>query len=229
MTPTLNDYAAAIEQGAKIHGDGETPICRMCGRWLKQSSTLCCPCAQAAVALIPAAVKRVKELEAEVERLKKELVYAQKEWKKWRGSYLVKEEDLGCARKIIDSQEARCRVMARTTDLSREDLAAAKAEIERLQGIVAKVPKTKDGVVVYPGMTIFVMTECDADAQEDIVAEPYADFLSYYRISECYSSRQAAEAGKQEKAKWNTRQKPAHRCRHCCRTTQEIGHERHPH
>jgi len=36
----------------------------------------------------------------------------------------------------------------------------ARAEIERLQAIVERLPKTADGVPVYPGMQVWYHSEC---------------------------------------------------------------------
>lgn len=82
-------------------------------------------------------------------------------------------------------------------DWSERFLAATK-EIERLQSIVDKLPKTADGVPVTPRMQVWCKTPVGgvealklphANSEESIRSG-----FGWVRLYQCYSTREAAES-----------------------------------
>ena len=74
----------------------------------------------------------------------------------------------------------------KTTELNelREAFVEQTAELERLQAIVDKFPKTIDGVVLLPSMDVYVRYETGIEIREN----------KGYWDREVYSTRAAAEA-----------------------------------
>ena len=67
-------------------------------------------------------------------------------------------------------------------------------KIERLQAVVAKLPKTADGVRVVPGMTVY-----HRDWQGKVTEERTSWAPPYPKVfCCCYSTREAAEAAEAE-------------------------------
>ncbi len=89
----------------------------------------------------------------------------------------------------------------RTDALLRESAAA----IVRLQPIVDKLPKTKDGVVVLPGDEVFEIMPDGNIRTWIVIWQPHTEQYMVSRIfydcpipvSHCYSTREAAEAAKE--------------------------------
>ena len=83
---------------------------------------------------------------------------------------------------------------------------AAAAEIKRLQAIVDKLPKTKDGVPVVPGEDVVwhpaIANEEGELSPLDVHASRCASWQEVptvaFAVSECYSTREDAEAAKEE-------------------------------
>lgn len=63
---------------------------------------------------------------------------------------------------------------------------------DRLQAIVDRLPKTADGVPIYPGMTVFARLRC-AVTEVDV---PKVGCGGVY--AQCYSTRDAAEKARQQ-------------------------------
>lgn len=88
-----------------------------------------------------------------------------------------------------------------SNDCLRAQLTAALSEVERLNGIVGKLPVTKDGVPVVPGMTVYA-NRIDDDGSYPRpyigrVKTPHAEFdgVQWSRLlTECYSTEAAATA-----------------------------------
>ena len=80
---------------------------------------------------------------------------------------------------------------------SAEDILEELAdEIERLQAIVDKLPKTKDGVSVVPKVD---KVHHPRYAYPGIVIGSYAGWMhNIESISDCYSSREAAEKAREQ-------------------------------
>lgn len=68
-----------------------------------------------------------------------------------------------------------------------EDWLELMAEVEELQAIIAKLPRTADGVPVVPGMTLFLLSGSGAIIPTH--AKMYTDYEKEY-----FSTREAAEA-----------------------------------
>jgi hypothetical protein len=73
----------------------------------------------------------------------------------------------------------------------------ATAEIERLQAIVGRLPKTADGVPIAPGDVVWLIgSHCDpfqvTILNEIVIRYPDKETSSHYP-SWCYSTRKAAE------------------------------------
>jgi len=85
-------------------------------------------------------------------------------------------------------------------------LSEAKAEIERLQTIVDKLPKTADGVPVVPGMVLHdpIWIEDPFGVHQLLVFCPNARRSEWscndgeVDTSQCYSTREAAQAAKEK-------------------------------
>lgn len=84
-------------------------------------------------------------------------------------------------------------------------LEEAAVEIERLKAIVDKLPKTADGVPVYPYMPVYLLR--DGEVHSITAMEVHRDtgeWFTYFDCDfyclddECYSSREAAEAAKEK-------------------------------
>ncbi len=105
-----------------------------------------------------------------------------------------------------------------TTGGLRCQLSQAKAENERLEAIVDKLPKTADGVSVAPGDSVYrqwwnqptliieyqvVSLPEDKKIGRPRIVHRAACIPSYSTgwklVSKCYSTRKAAEAAKEEK------------------------------
>lgn len=86
---------------------------------------------------------------------------------------------------------------------ARAELEQAAAELARLRAIVEKLPVTKDGVSVVPGMVIYgsELIVGDEGATVMFAAQDNAFFEMMIEgdtieLSECYSTREAAAARK---------------------------------
>lgn len=92
--------------------------------------------------------------------------------------------------------------LANLPECSREYISDLEEEIEQLEAIVDKLPKTADGVPVTPGMTIWFNTR-KSEAKGFIVASVGTGFCElkdkprgcYH--DKFYSSKQAAEAARE--------------------------------
>lgn len=79
-------------------------------------------------------------------------------------------------------------------------VAAAKARIEAMEAVVEKLPLTKDGVRVVPGVdNVWRITwRGDIEQCEIEIRQPYAECEYYFvdptEVPNCYSTREAAEA-----------------------------------
>ncbi len=85
-----------------------------------------------------------------------------------------------------------------------------EGEVERLRAIVAKLPKTKDGVPVVPGMDVWVpghgvwdvkpwkikVTAIDSDGY---VSTNIGGRPEHWHVDKCADSREAAEAAIKQK------------------------------
>lgn len=87
----------------------------------------------------------------------------------------------------------------------RAELAKANAEIERLRSIVDSLPKTADGVPIIPGMTLWLVVynalgQQVYEAVPDVVVEGeyVRTWFGAIRSDRCYSTREAAEAARDE-------------------------------
>jgi len=69
-------------------------------------------------------------------------------------------------------------------------LARAKAEIERLRAIVDGLPKTADGVPIYPGMTVYRQGAHTGKIHARVA------YMKGPPMVDSYSTRDAAEAAK---------------------------------
>lgn len=80
------------------------------------------------------------------------------------------------------------------------DWPALLAEVSRLQAIVDKVPKTADGVplAIDTDGTMVVWGQ-DGRHMRATVSASDADGFAEYELSECYSTREAAEAAAKRK------------------------------
>lgn len=81
----------------------------------------------------------------------------------------------------------------------------AIAEVARLQAIVDKLPKTADGVVVLPGMTLYEHCWMEPFHVRELVAVSDDVKRSEWMCDDgeidplqCYSTREAAEAAERE-------------------------------
>jgi len=88
----------------------------------------------------------------------------------------------------------------------------ARADVERLQAIVDRLPKTADGVPLVPGMTVFIPHPHPSNLiTERVVLAPYGtlacltkepahsgccESATHRQARECYSTRKAAEAAR---------------------------------
>ena len=77
----------------------------------------------------------------------------------------------------------------------------SEAEVERLQAIVDKLPKMADGVPVIDGETVYcrypkhgIATGTYRAEDSEVVVETDDDWVTVVSISDCYSTRKAAEA-----------------------------------
>ena len=76
----------------------------------------------------------------------------------------------------------------------RQALAELQEENDRLQAIVAKLPKTADGVPVVPGMEVW--QDCFDGIKQRWAASGIEDdraMVTSFVYAECYSTRKAAE------------------------------------
>lgn len=71
--------------------------------------------------------------------------------------------------------------------------------IEELQAIVDKLPKTADGVVIMPGMTVFELWKTAKDGIASFVIDCWCekDDCDPIEGSEVYSTKAAAQAAKE--------------------------------
>ena len=84
-----------------------------------------------------------------------------------------------------------------------DTLPCAKKEIERLQAVVDKLPKTADGVPAVLGMTLYYLHGCGG-IHSDVIAgfticsaDPESSIWQGGEMDaeDCYSTREAAEKG----------------------------------
>jgi hypothetical protein len=64
--------------------------------------------------------------------------------------------------------------------------------IVKLDAVVDALPKTADGVTVYPGMELYVLTHDDG-IQQDVASGMTADRYNAHDVRHCYSTRAAVE------------------------------------
>jgi len=69
---------------------------------------------------------------------------------------------------------------------------------QRLQAIVAKLPKTADGVPIVPGMKVWHMNQFGEIAEAEVEIRFYGDPLDIVTEQRCYSTRQKAEQAGEE-------------------------------
>ena len=81
---------------------------------------------------------------------------------------------------------------------ARDDLLASLAEIERLEAIVAKLPRTADGVPVVPGMRVWRIRHQTTLGESVLDVSPRGIHLvgksDWYESRDVCSTRDAAEA-----------------------------------
>lgn len=104
-------------------------------------------------------------------------------WGQYRGKW--KEF---CNGKWVKADEAALEIR-----LLQEQIEQLRSDVERLQAVVDRIEKTADGVPAVEGDTIFVILEHDGTIQEDVVGASHAECYNEYGVSECYSTREAAE------------------------------------
>lgn len=105
--------------------------------------------------------------------------------------------------------ETHCKALELKSSLDEEVIRDQKAEIERLQAIVAKLPVTADGVpvvphagfVYYPGICILrgIVRRSDSGNKWCAVVQTRTREIREYDVSECCSTREAAENAKGNK------------------------------
>ena len=88
----------------------------------------------------------------------------------------------------------------------KKQLTAAQARIAELEAVVAKLPKTADGVPVLPGMTFFDIEPWVCNAIDDKgralrvnIATMQVRAVNY--VCDCYSTKEAAEADRADTGK----------------------------
>ena len=92
-----------------------------------------------------------------------------------------------------------------------ESMQCLRNQLARLQAIVDKLPKTADGVPVVPGMRLYPLHPIDLEAHiEDYGTVTVALWdensgvhlihgYDSFRVGNCYSTKEAAEAGEDER------------------------------
>lgn len=74
------------------------------------------------------------------------------------------------------------------------------SRLNRLQAIVDKLPKTGDGMPVVPGMEVWVYDDLnDCFPSEEVEVEIPSILLGVEAWSDCYSTKEAAEAAAKER------------------------------
>lgn len=115
---------------------------------------------------------------------------------------------VGAAELDCETKRGAIDALTEGRGLPDDDLwAALKRERDDLRKIVAKLPKTADGVPIVPGMHLYPLhplPEVDLDGTEDYaVVEMHAtdpfggDDIEPEDLSKNYSSREAAERGRE--------------------------------
>ena len=101
-----------------------------------------------------------------------------------------------CVRRVLEDIHARQITMLKgAIEGWRKTVADRDTRIAELEGIVAKLPKTKDGVVVTPGMELWWLSRGRIGECRDNVGYMNPDFSMFFR--DCYSTPEAAEAAKE--------------------------------
>lgn len=120
----------------------------------------------ALAARLAAAEARVAEVEGERDRLREEAC----RWYKADGTYEV----LDSPAKAVWLRQAAAKTLAKTGDLAAANAAQAR-EIERLRGIVDRLPKTADGVPIVPGMVVYPEASHAIEGEYDEDGEPIVE------------------------------------------------------
>jgi len=133
------------------------------------------------VKLVAGKDRQIKALQAEVERLKAENNWVRSE---------MQSATVALGRDDGDHWEVHSFNCAVDTAVRR--LSDLQAEVERMKAIVAKLPKTADGVPVVPGMTIFEPPDWTPFVASGVSVFP--DCPQHNMYAQCYSTLNAAEA-----------------------------------
>lgn len=75
-----------------------------------------------------------------------------------------------------------------------DDIEAVEERIAKLEAVMAKLPKTADGVPVVPGMILYGPNQFDEIQEHYTELEVNGDPLHCQVCGNCYSTRAAAEA-----------------------------------
>lgn len=136
------------------------------------------------------AFDEIDRLNATIDALKAKLAAAVTEARKWRRIRTPTHGPCCTCQKCGENyDDCRC-----SLDDVADELVLVAAERDRLRVIANRLPKTADGVPVVPGMTLWRYDDHNGycailDINESLLLES---------VSECYSTREAAEAALKE-------------------------------
>lgn len=115
------------------------------------------------------------------------------------GKYVLRKEWEQLRSALREGIETRNLLNEKITTIQRER-DELKKQRDELQAIVDKLPRTADGKPIASGMTLYRETRRTGTVEPHIVSDDVRaineDLFINWPVSECYSTREAAEAAK---------------------------------